>query len=288
MPPRWFCVAVVLAWLGFDGWLVYNDVLPRLRPDQPPPYTIDLVEEAQTRRPNIEWTVHLNGQKALLARTRIEKPETEHDVYELTAEYKPIPGAARVPLQGILIQKMMSQYRVTGSGDLLGLSVVLTGAPQLAQTLKLANGDFTVDIRGTVAAGRMQPTLELQVPGIVARTMTLPAVSVARGSSVLLPLHPVNRLRGLHPGQAWTMRVLDPLADSLGALQGTTSDAPLLRATVRPHPEPFTYAMKEYPCLVIDYQGDNLSGQTWVTQDRGVVLCQDLQVGDNHWVMYRD
>lgn len=287
MPPRWFCAAVVLAWLGFNGWLFYHDILPRLLPDQPPPYTIDLVEEAQTRRPNIDWTVHLNGQKALQARTRIENPE--HDVFELTAEYKPLPGAARVPLQGILVRKMISQYRVTAAGDLLGLSVVLTGAPQLAEVLKLGTEDFTVDIAGAVEAGQMEPTLQLQMPGVGARRMTLPAVAVARGASILLPLHPVNRLRGLRPGQAWTMRVLDPLADSLGALQGTTGAVPVLRATVRPEIETFTHETRQdVPCHVIDYQGDGLTGQTWVTADRGVVLCQDVRTGDNHMVMYRD
>src|SRR5262245_30756348 len=62
MPSRWACLTIVLCWLGLNGYLLYHDLLPRLLPGQPPPYTIDLVEEAQTRRPATDWSVLHEGE----------------------------------------------------------------------------------------------------------------------------------------------------------------------------------------------------------------------------------
>ena len=54
MPPRAVCLAILLFWLGVNGYLLYHDLLPRLAPGQAPPYTIDLVEEAQVQRAAID------------------------------------------------------------------------------------------------------------------------------------------------------------------------------------------------------------------------------------------
>src|SRR5262245_38416076 len=53
MPSRIVCLGIILVWLGFNGWLFFRDLLPRLMPGQPPPYTIDIVEETKTRRPYV-------------------------------------------------------------------------------------------------------------------------------------------------------------------------------------------------------------------------------------------
>lgn len=287
MPPRWFCLAVIVTWTGFNGWLFYHDLLPRLLPYQPPPYSIDLVEEATTRRPYIDWLVFLDGRKVFQARTRIEHPA--HDTFDLSAEYTPVSAQTRVPVNGVLVRKMASAYRVNTAGDLLGLTVTIEGSPQLAQVFRVVEADFTAHIDGDVEGGRLAPTLRLELPGGAGRTVALPEVPVARGGSLLLPLHPLNRLRGLKPGQAWTMRVFDPLADSLGALQGGGGEARFLRARVRPEAEMHSWGRRqEVSCLVIDYEGDGLRGETWVAEDRGLVLKQEVRLADNHWVIYRE
>ena len=121
------------------------------------------------------------------------------------------------------------------------------------------------------------------------REFGLPAVQIHQGGSVLLPLHPVNRLTGLSPGQRWQMTVLDPLGDSLAALQGGGGELRILRARVRDKPEKFARGRRtSVLCLVIDYEGDDFVASTWVERERGLVLCQEATLGGERWVMYRE
>src|SRR5438046_10242208 len=85
VPPRWLCVLIVASWLALTGWLFYDELLPRLLPGQPPPVTIDLVEEAQTRRVATLWTVYQDDRAVCVARTRIEHPR--RDLFEMLAEF---------------------------------------------------------------------------------------------------------------------------------------------------------------------------------------------------------
>jgi hypothetical protein len=40
---------------------------------------------------------------------------------------------------------------------------------------------------------------------------------------------------------------------------------------------------------VVDYEGDDFKGETWVGRDTGLVLAQKALLGKNdHWAMYRD
>src|SRR4051812_10381953 len=94
MPPRWFCVLVLVAFLTVNGRLFWRDLLPRLLPGQPPPYTIDLHEEAySTIRAKVEWRVFQDGKEALRATTSVKHPA--RDVFELTAEYRGLKRSDR-------------------------------------------------------------------------------------------------------------------------------------------------------------------------------------------------
>lgn len=286
MPSRGICLGIVLFWLGFNGWLFFTDLLPRLLPGQPPPYTIDLVEETRTRRPHINWIVYHENELVFRARTEVGHPD--HDLFDLAAEFYPQAGAPPVPIHGILIKRMKSYYRVNANGDLLGLSVEIEGSPQFAQVLKLIGADFVASIDGEVSAGHLSPQLTLRMPG-VEKKRELPPVQIPRGCSVLLPLHPLNRIQGLREGQSWTIRIFDPLADSLQALQGSVGELRLLRARVRPRSEAFDWGRRRgTECLVVDYDGDNFKGSTWVSKQRGLVLAQEAILDNQRWTMYRD
>lgn len=285
MPSPRVCLAIVLFWLGFNGYLLYHDLLPRLLPGQPPPYTVDLVEEAQTRRPATDWTVLKDGEPVFRARTAVTNPE--HDVFELTSEFTPLKDAPPAPLHHILVRRMASRYRVNSAGDLLGLAVTIEGSPE-AELLRLVANTFTVRIDGAVSGGVLSSRLNLALPGREI-DLTLPAVQAPRGGSVLLPLHPVNRLRGLRPGQSWTLHVLDPLEAALGAFQKTGVEPRLVRARVVEAPEPFTRGRRrEVECLIVHYEGDGLKASTRVGKERGQVLCQEVIVDNQRWAMYRD
>ncbi len=285
MPPRMVCLAILTIWLGLNGWLFYQELLPRLMPGQVPPFTIDLVEETQTRRPHIEWVVEHEGKRAFRAKTYVTHPE--HDVFELTAEFS-TPFGEPAPMHGIRVKRMKSSYTVNSVGDLLGLDVEIDGIPQLAAALRLVKQEFSVAIRGQVNNREITPQLTLEMPGRKFERK-LPTVKVPAGGSVLLPLHPVNRMQGIRLGDSWTMRVFDPIAGSLSVFGGDAGELQLLRARVRPEFESFSYGRRQkVDCLVIDYEGENLQASTWVAKERGLVLCQEAIIDNQRWAMYRD
>src|SRR4051794_37236506 len=103
MPPRWLSLCIVVFWLVVTGRLLWFDLRPRFD-DSPPPFTIDLVEEAQTRRPFTLWTVHHNGERAFQVRTKVTHPA--RDVFELDAEYRPIGSLPTFRLQLWNVERM--------------------------------------------------------------------------------------------------------------------------------------------------------------------------------------
>jgi hypothetical protein len=286
MPSRPVCLGILLFWLGFNGYLFYHDLLPRLLPGRPPPYTIDLVEEAKVRRPMIDWTVLRDGVRTYRARTSIEHPE--HDVFKLNSEFAPLSGVQSAPIHGFLIEQMRSELRVNSTGDLLGMSVSIKAIPHNPLLRALIGPHVEAQFGGQVQGGRMQSTISAQSrDGKVTRN--LPEVVIREGGAVLLPLHPVNRLQGLRPGQQWTIRVFDPLAAIIAAVQKREYDPSQLRARVRPRTETISWGRRnDVECLVIDYQGDDFKGATWVGKERGQVLSQEVTLDNERWVMYRD
>jgi hypothetical protein len=284
MPSRAVCLGIVLVWLGFNGWLFFRELLPRMLPGQPPPYTIDLVEETKTRRPYIEWTVEHGGEHAFRARTYVNHPE--HDVFELVADFM-APFGTPPPLHGVRLQGMSSTYRVNSAGDLLGVAVEFKGRP-LAEALQLIAAAFTASIEGDVENGRLTPRLTLAMPGKPFER-DLPTVAVPAGGALLLPLHPVNRVQGISLGQSWVVRAFDPIGALLDALAGGGGELPLLRAKVRPEFRDFSYGRRRnVECLVIDYEGDHLKVSTWVARERGLVVCQEATLDNGKWAMYRE
>ena len=47
MPARPLLLAILFFWVATTGWLFYKELWPHLRSGQPPPYTIDLADEAR-------------------------------------------------------------------------------------------------------------------------------------------------------------------------------------------------------------------------------------------------
>jgi hypothetical protein len=265
---------IVLFWLLSTGWLFWNDLLPRLLPGQPPPYTIDPVEEARRQRPFIDFTVGHNGAKAFRARTEVAR--TERDVYELTAEFIRVHGSKAVVVANVgVVQRMSSRYRVNAAGDLLGVSVRLIGKVPLAGT------EIALELTGDVEGATLPLGGTLELAG-ASSPLQPRDVPVGRGGALLLPLHPVNRMRGLRPGQTWTTYALEPVPAPGGGVE-------FLRARVRDEEEQFDQGRRHgEPCLVIDYTGDRLRVSTWVSRATGLVLAQEVTQDRDRWTLSRE
>ena len=59
MPSRPHTLLIVAFWVATMSWLGYRDLRPILLPGQPPPYTIDLADEAQAHV--VRWQVYQHG-----------------------------------------------------------------------------------------------------------------------------------------------------------------------------------------------------------------------------------
>ena len=120
------CLAIVAFWLGTNGWLFYHDIWPRWRPGQPPPMTIDLIQEARKSEDFVPWTVTQNGRPVFAAKTSIRR--VGPDTFDLVAEYYRRRDQAPARVFIATIERMRSRYRVTSDGRLLGLGMTAEGA----------------------------------------------------------------------------------------------------------------------------------------------------------------
>jgi hypothetical protein len=291
MPPRWLSLAIVTFWLGTSGWLLWHDLWPQWRPGEPPPYVIDLIEEvtgSNNKPRTIAWTVLHNDEPVFRAETWVNHPAP--DVFELKAEYKPPQGSGSDGASmGLLrVRRIDSTLRVTETGRLLGIEFQVEG--RFEGRLDEATFDFEGKLTGQVRGTRLSRSLQVHGPArFLDKPLDLGPVEVPAHGSALLPWHPVNRIQGLRPGRRWRQPVVDPIADSLAVLNSLSPAPRFLDALVRPGPEPLSYKGRRVGCLVIDYQGEEgKEASTWVEEDSGLVLRQEVRAEGGHWEMRRE
>src|SRR5438128_2544272 len=71
MASRTLTFLIVAGWLASTGWFVARDVWPQLRSGEPPPFTIELADEALRQLVPTRWTVRHNGQPVGTVRTTL-------------------------------------------------------------------------------------------------------------------------------------------------------------------------------------------------------------------------
>jgi hypothetical protein len=272
MPSRWVCVAVVAFWLAANAWLFWRDVLPAYQTGRPPPFTIDFIDEVEMNSPpQTPWRVWRDGEEVYRAVTGVTAHK-EDDTFELNCRVTPNPlKGSPPPGKGLFtLKRFESHYRVARDGDLL----------DMAQT---AEGDLNVRgfpvrvtyaLDGRVRDGRLvlrqkaQLFDQIGVPEDPLEPLPLPP-----RASVLAPLHPMNRMQGLRPGQSWNQLFVDLASGS------NVTGARLYRqlpAQVRTQPEALPWRGRDAPCLVVAYEDDDCEVLTWVERDGGLVLRQQV------------
>jgi hypothetical protein len=282
MPARHFVVAIVLFWMAATGWLVYRDIWPSVRPGEPPPFTIDLADEVKSAAEN-RWKVFQNGEEKGYAVTFV-RPRLDDATYEVKGEFRLWPSI-ELRGKGDPEQKITSMYRLTREGELREVEASFEG--------KWGNVSVKGTVKGPVQDGLFRPRAELEVfgqrlKGLLGKSLDeeLKPVEVSVRGSVLNPMQPLNRLPGLRKGQHWRMPLVDPVEDMLretlrafpllsGAFRDQGPEVTSLEARVRPQLEVLKLNQNVIPCLVIDYEGGDLTAQTWVRQLDGLVLVQE-------------
>jgi hypothetical protein len=283
MPNRFLVAIIILFWVGANGWLVYRDIVPWLGPGEPPPFTIDLAEEALAHSSDIRWRIVKEGKEKGHATTSV-RYRSKDDTYELRCEFKLWSGERGPGTDPD--QLIRSMYRVTREGELreirAGVSVVIKPAA------------VSIDISGVVKDRKLYPRVEIRPAGLEPIEQELAPVEVSSRGNVLNPMQPVNRITGLRKGQKWRMPLVDPLADvaqaynPLGhgkkALVGQL-EAEVLRET---HTLLWGANQEQVPCLVIEYRGDDTSARTWVRESDFTVLQQEVNHHGDKLILVRE
>jgi hypothetical protein len=302
MPSRWHCLLIVVFWLAATGWLYVRELAPNFREHDPPPYVIELTAETQVIHPRVVWKVFQNGneEESYQAKTWMDHNE-EDDSFTLYALVRPAPLQTPDAKAALLVQELMSSYRVSREGKLLELTV--DGELSRRPVPGLIDFGFKpmFQLSGRVVEGGMLAHLRLpQLKGLVREAETDFHVPVSQNGTVFLPLHPVHKIRGVRPGKTWRVPEIDPLGDAARAWLRRFSislpgrDERFLDARVRDQAEPFPYDMgdeEQHICWVIDYQDaddDKTTATTWVEVGTDLVLCQEAKSEAGNLRLVRD
>lgn len=321
MPSRWLRWPIVVFWLTTTSWLFWRDLWPNWRPGEPPPFYIDPVEEVQKGDPvPTHWTVrrYSTGKAKVFRASTWGEYHSDDDTYSLHAR---LDAAKSLDNQNdfyvakyFKVEVLTSEYRVTRAGCLHSLEATVKTTTQLDQN-KSALSQFLRPLLpesnalpgGTKERAASASSVMMRVWGevhdgqffahcsassdLLAKPLQfdLPSSTVSYTGSVLLPLHPVHRIRGLRPGQSWRQPLVDPLRDAFAGLPGFSGGVRSLRACVLPQPETLKIGDSDIECLVIEYTDDeNKSvGRTLVEQNSERVQQQEATLEDVQWVMTR-
>jgi hypothetical protein len=284
MPPRWLAAAIVAVWLTSSGWLFWGEFWPYLRPGEPPAFSYDLKDEAQTENPHVRWKVFRGDEQVYQVLTSVHYYEST-DSFDFKAELTPhrAPLVSRNPLGDL--EKMESHYKVNRDGSLRGVNVTAKIEPNPKLTGFLPSADnkpFFFEFRfvGEVRDGQFTLTVEA-APGL---KREFPPVAVSRNGAIMLLQHPVNRIRGLRPGQTWAVPLIDPLG---AVLMGRPPH--YFHARVLDQTEDVQFEAKPHTCYVIDYHDDDQSMKAWVeTSEQNRLLVQEAHIDGERWRLERD
>src|SRR5258708_40332823 len=90
MAPGSITLAIIAFWAAMTAWVLYNELWPRWQSDNPPPFAIDLTDEAQPNGPNhIMWNVVINGKQGIFHLETWVKYRPKEDLFELHSEMWP-------------------------------------------------------------------------------------------------------------------------------------------------------------------------------------------------------
>jgi hypothetical protein len=297
MPPRWFSLLIIAGWLSMTGWLVWSELRTHFEADEQPSFVPDLVDEAQPERSWISWRVYLEGRargggpnETFTARTVTEITEKPDIQYTLRFRFEPHNAVGDVmDLGDLRLRRINSLYRIDQKGRLLALETDIAFDQKLPLTINKWM-EIAFALNGEVRDGMFRSRFEAAA-GEKEMTGELPAVPLQDKGSVLLPLHPLNKLSRLRLGQTWRMPIVNPMADALSAYVGVSSEPRRLVARVRPNYEMLPDEDKDIPCLVIDYEeegdGEKSQPRTWVRAVDGLVLRQEATLNGKRLVMHR-
>jgi hypothetical protein len=263
MPPRLVCLALLVYWSAAVASLITRDLLPELNTANPPDLrTIARAEEdAGPTRWSVEVLderIHPENRRAIGdavtdssrgADGGVEM--TSHVRFDATDLFKNTPLAIKSDAK--LSMAIASTCAVDPSGNLrtFHIGVKAEGDPDDWLTVNGRVRDRVIEMK-IASTGAALP-----------QTMTVP---YAPRSLVQNALGPVDRLPGLHVGQRWETRVVNPLTGRTDVVR-----AQVTRRTI------MHWGKNPVTVFEVVQHLTPLSVRTWVRTD-GLVLRQELPI----------
>lgn len=262
MPPRLVTGAIIAFWLAMTGWLIQREVVPMLMADVSSAYEVDLTDQIQLGAAPVEtpWTVYREGKRIGMGKSKVISHGNDN-----TYEFRSVFHFDEFRVGIIKVRGMENTYHVTDDSKLI-------------EVTSRIHADLigTVELSGKVAQRKFHPKLRVNE---LDDLIKIDPVDLSRSDKIINPMHLLNRLRGLHTRQTWSIPLLDPLRSVNDA--GKMS-IPELIAIVES--DTLTWEKKEVVCHKIEYRKrgeDEVMARTWVRKSDGLVLQQDANYGFN-------
>lgn len=301
MPPRTWVVAITVFWLVTVGWLYQRDLWPRLRSDEPAPFSFDLADEARIEmndrplrsplgapfKPEIapkgqtrpvQWGIQRNGEDFKdYTETRVLYRRRDHTLEQIS-ELKLLPNERDVvrlnrDVGNDPLVRVECAFHINWNGELLDvMGDIWVRGPGKPDQIKMAQFD------GVVRDGQLIPQWWIdEADG--RKTTSMGPVPLSNRGGILSTSHPPNRIIGLKVGQHWTVPLLD-----LMSVVRTRTPQPVLQLEAQVDQDELGRPPNQtsIPCYLVTYrhQGSTCV-RTWVQQSDGLVLRYEvLRPGD--------
>ena len=305
MPPRSLTLAIVAFWLATSGWFFYRDLWPRLHPEDRPPVTIDLAEEAKVPPMPAGWVIEFGGKRIGSATTvwevffnqqtvgeacNLVRADEDDGTYEIYQNFR--FQKFKLKFFGVEFHptRLESRQRVTASGEMIEtdarVEFMIVAAFQQEVRVK-------AHVAGRVKDGRFAPVVKLE-SDLLSFTQQLEPIEVRAHHSIFDPTRPWNRLYDVQEDRTWRIMCYDPLHDSLmnslsklapgvaGEAQVTYLDAGVLSEI-----DERNWDRRDVKCQVIEYRGENIGGETGGRKSDGLVIRQEAIRNNNPFAMER-
>lgn len=285
MPSRLVTFAIVLFWLGTSAWLFQSEIWPRLEPGVVPPFALYETDDSQ---PSIlpgrwaAWHSGLNGDpvRYTITTSVVHHDQQKEDEFVLSARMVPWrPGDVLKPLS---LKRLETSYRVHRR-RMIGFETSVAFRSLDPGALGELNAEFVGEVKDGVCSVRRDKTLKGD-----GETIDL---EVSRTGTVLMPLHPLDRMEGLRGGNRWGLHLLDPTDSTSAAADTAPPRLVWVNAEVRREPQMLRHAGGDMRrCWVVDYSGDGgeVGGSTWVDVADARVLKMTIRLGaHDSWELVR-
>lgn len=297
MPPRFVIALIVGFWLLATGWLVYREWWPWLQPDSPPPFTVELADEAAPLIAN--WTIWRDDQRLCTSVTKMTSQKDDSFELESTIENLEVEMDAFIHKVQIKITKLRTVQKVARDGKLLAVDSKL----QIHLAAVGQKFDMKAHIYGVARNGQLHAHSKIESL-FGSADNDLDPIPLESGTA-FNPLQPLAKLR-VRPGQRWKISTVDPLEEAFyaslqqmlsqskvaakagGNLRKTMAAPKMLLAEVLSEPRDLVHEGQTISCYLIEYRGEELTGQTWVQVSDGKVLRQEVTWQGKKMMLLRD